>query len=158
MASSTMTTAPHQASNTPGCRAKRHRESVHSLGSGAGECARPIGTRARTGVSEAMGITTRITSGAGTSAVETILHIRLLGAFQVTVGGQPVPDRIWRLRKARSLIKLLALHPDQRLPREQAMDLLGPDLDPAAASNTLRGAIHAARRALAPHGTVNARG
>jgi hypothetical protein len=38
------------------------------------------------------------------------VHVSLLGGFSVTVNGQPVPDR-WRLRKAKTLVKLLALAP-----------------------------------------------
>ena len=42
------------------------------------------------------------------------VHVALLGGFSVTVNGQPVPDR-WRLRKAKTLVKLLALAPRHRL-------------------------------------------
>jgi hypothetical protein len=37
-------------------------------------------------------------------------------------------DASWRLRKAAGLVKLLALAEGHRLHREQAMDLLWPDL------------------------------
>ncbi len=47
------------------------------------------------------------------------------------------------------MVKLLALAPGHRLHREQVMDLLWPDLGRTAASNNLREALHAARRALA---------
>jgi DNA-binding SARP family transcriptional activator len=43
-----------------------------------------------------------------------------------------------------------ALAPGHRLHREQAMDLLWPDLGKKSASNNLRQALHAARRALEP--------
>jgi predicted ATPase/DNA-binding SARP family transcriptional activator len=56
----------------------------------------------------------------------------------------------WRLRKARSLVKLLALSAGHRLHREQAMELLWPGLDPRSASNNLHQVLHAARRALEP--------
>jgi DNA-binding SARP family transcriptional activator len=56
----------------------------------------------------------------------------------------------WHLRKARSLIKLLALAAGHRLHREQAMDLLWPSLEPKAALNNLHQILHAARRALEP--------
>jgi len=54
--------------------------------------------------------------------------VRLLGRFSVVVDGVEVDDRAWRLRKARTLVKLLALQPERRLHREQAMELLWPDL------------------------------
>ena len=62
--------------------------------------------------------------------------------------GHPVPDGAWRLKKARELVKLLALAPRHRLHREQAMDALWRELDPAAAANNLHQAVHVARRAL----------
>jgi predicted ATPase len=76
--------------------------------------------------------------------------ITLLGGFAATVDGEPVAEGAWRLKKARELVKLLALAPEHRLHREQAMDLLWRDRDPAAAANNLHQAVHAARRALDP--------
>ena len=72
----------------------------------------------------------------------------LLGGFAAVAGGSEVPDSAWRLRKAKELVKLLALADGHRLHREQAMDALWPDRDPAAAANNLNQAVHAARRAL----------
>ncbi len=72
----------------------------------------------------------------------------LLGGFAAEAGGSPVPDSAWRLRKARELVKLLALADGHRLHREQAMDVLWPDRDLAAAANNLNQAVHAARKAL----------
>ncbi len=72
----------------------------------------------------------------------------LLGGFAAEAGGSPVPDSAWRLRKARELVKLLALADGHRLHREQAMDVLWPDRDPGSAANNLNQAVHAARKAL----------
>ena len=74
--------------------------------------------------------------------------INLLGGFAATVDGAPVPDNGWRLRKARELVKLLALTPGRRVHREQAMEALWPDRDPGAAANNLHQAVHVARRTL----------
>ena len=49
-----------------------------------------------------------------TSAAE--VHVSLLGGFAVTVAGEPVEDR-WRLRKAKTLVKLLALARTSAAPR-----------------------------------------
>ncbi len=76
------------------------------------------------------------------------LRIWLLGGFRATVGSREVESSEWRLRKARSLVKLLALAPSRRLHREQLLEVLWPDLEPEAASNNLRKALHVARRAL----------
>ncbi len=76
------------------------------------------------------------------------LAIGLLGGFSASVDGVAVPETAWRLKKARELVKLLALADGHRLHREQAMDELWRELDPAAAANNLNQAVHVARRAL----------
>ena len=74
----------------------------------------------------------------------------MLGGFRVSVGSRTVGEDGWRLRKAASLVKLLALDPRHRLHRERVMEWLWPGLDPKAAANNLRYALHVARRVLAP--------
>jgi predicted ATPase/DNA-binding SARP family transcriptional activator len=76
------------------------------------------------------------------------LWIELLGAFRVRVGDQVIAAEVWRRRKARSLVKLLALAPHYRLHREQVMELLWPDADPQAALNSLHQTLYLARRIL----------
>src|SRR5688572_1300884 len=55
------------------------------------------------------------------------VRIRLLGGFSVWVGERKVDESAWRLKKAASLIKLLALATSHRIHRERAMDLLWPE-------------------------------
>jgi predicted ATPase len=74
--------------------------------------------------------------------------INLLGGFAATVDGVPMAENGWRLRKARELVKLLALAPGHRVHREQAMEALWPERDPGAAANNLHQAVYVARRAL----------
>ena len=76
------------------------------------------------------------------------LGIDLLGGFRVAAGEMMVDEAAWRLRKARGLVKLLALTAEHRLHREQVIEALWPDRQPAAASNNLRQALFVARRAL----------
>jgi predicted ATPase len=76
------------------------------------------------------------------------VSVSLLGGFVAAVDGVPVPESAWRLKKARELVKLLALAPGHRLHREQAMDVLWRDRGPAAAANNLHQAVYVARRAL----------
>ncbi len=85
----------------------------------------------------------------GGAAPQT-LRLWLLGGFGVSVGSRRIGKDEWHLRKARSLIKVLALAGGHRLHREQAMELLWPDLDPKAALNNLHYALHIARRTLEP--------
>ncbi len=89
-------------------------------------------------------------------AVGTTVQIRLFGAFAVRVGADDVPEGAWRLRKAKSLVKLLALEPDRRIHRERATELLWPDRTPEAAANNFHQALYVARRALETAG-VDAR-
>jgi DNA-binding SARP family transcriptional activator len=77
-----------------------------------------------------------------------VLRIELLGGFSVTVGQDVVPAAVWRRSRAAALVKLLALSPRHRLQREEVMDLLWPDLAPAAAAANLRKALHYARKAV----------
>jgi predicted ATPase len=76
------------------------------------------------------------------------VSVSLLGGFAACVDGVAVPESAWRLKKARELVKLLALAPGHRLHREQAMDVLWRERAPAAAANNLHQAVYVARRAL----------
>lgn len=78
------------------------------------------------------------------------LRISLLGSFRIQLGPRTIEEGEWRLRKAASIIKLLALVPEHRVHRERIMDLFWPKLDPEAAANNLRYALHYARRMLEP--------
>ncbi|MGH2880118.1 MAG: ATP-binding protein [Solirubrobacteraceae bacterium] len=79
---------------------------------------------------------------------DEVLHIGLLGAFSISVGDSVIAEDAWRLRKAKTLIKLLALAPEHRLHVDQAAELLWAGRDPDSARNNLHQAIFAARRAL----------
>jgi predicted ATPase/DNA-binding SARP family transcriptional activator len=81
------------------------------------------------------------------------LRIQLLGPFTVRVNGNAVENGRWRLRKAKSLVAMLALAPGQRSPREQVLDRLWPVLEPAAAARNLHQTLYVARQALAGLGT-----
>src|SRR6476620_547644 len=74
-----------------------------------------------------------------------LLRLELLGGFRVTLGDQVIEEPAWRLRKARSLVKLLALAPEHVLHRDQLLDLLWPNLNPDAAANNLRYTLHVTR-------------
>ncbi|MFW6074791.1 MAG: hypothetical protein ACOC9Y_04300, partial [Chloroflexota bacterium] len=65
------------------------------------------------------------------------LDIHLLGWFQVVGNGKVVDDRAWRLTKARSLVKLLALSPGHRLHHELIIETLWPGRPLKAARNNL---------------------
>jgi DNA-binding SARP family transcriptional activator len=86
-----------------------------------------------------------------------VVRVWLLGGFRVSVGDRKGDASTWRLRKAASLIKLLALAPGHRLQRDRAMDLLWPESGRKSASNNLRQILHATRRTLIPDPTQGSR-
>jgi predicted ATPase/DNA-binding SARP family transcriptional activator len=81
------------------------------------------------------------------------LYVTLLGGFSVQLGRDPVPQA-WRLRKSKTLVKLLALADGHLVHRDVLTELLWPGADPVAAANNLHQALHAARRALAAGGQL----
>jgi DNA-binding SARP family transcriptional activator len=83
------------------------------------------------------------------------VEVRLLGGFEVRVDGDEVPASAWTHGRARDLVKLLALAPGHRLPRDRVLDELWPQLEPGAALANLHKAAHHGRRALGhPDGVV----
>src|SRR3954469_927759 len=77
-----------------------------------------------------------------------VVQIRLFGAFEVRVGDEVIPEGAWRLRKGKSLVKLLALSPERRVHRERATELLWPDRTSESAANNFHQALYVARRAF----------
>ena len=76
------------------------------------------------------------------------VDIFLLGGFSVVVDGRPIAAQAWSRRNASALVKVLALQPDRRLPRERLLDLLWPDLLLDTAAPRLHKAAHHARTTL----------
>ena len=74
------------------------------------------------------------------------LAVRLMGGFQLEVSGAAVPDDAWRLRRAKTVIKLLALTPERRLHREQLAEALWPDGESSPAG--LHQVLYVARKAI----------
>ncbi len=74
------------------------------------------------------------------------LTLTLLGAFTITLDGEPVT----RLEsdKVRALLVRLALEPDRAFRREALSALLWPDAAPSNAAQNLRQALYNLRRAL----------
>jgi DNA-binding SARP family transcriptional activator len=87
-------------------------------------------------------------SGTSTDERPEPVRIWLLDGFRVSVGSRTIEHYEWRLRKATSLVKLLALAPHHRLHREQVMDRLWPGSGKRSASNNLRQIVHTTRKTL----------
>ena len=75
-----------------------------------------------------------------------VLRVRLLGDFAVQVDGREVADAAWRRRKARTLVKLLALAPGHVQHRDELIEAMWPDAPSGA--NNMHQALFAARRAV----------
>jgi DNA-binding SARP family transcriptional activator len=66
------------------------------------------------------------------------LRMFLLGRFEVRAGDDVIIDQAWHHRKAKALLKLLAVQRDRALHREQVLDAFWARLDPSAAAGNLR--------------------
>lgn len=82
------------------------------------------------------------------SRAPTSLEVHLLGPFRVLVDGEVLEERRWPRRKAKLLVKLLALQPHHRFHREQLMELLWPEQDPESSAKSIHWTIYLARQAL----------
>ncbi|MGH2448430.1 MAG: tetratricopeptide repeat protein [Chloroflexota bacterium] len=78
------------------------------------------------------------------------LQIRLLGSFSVSLAGQELPVAL-PAGKSTSLVKLLALAVEHRLPAEQIIEALWPDLGLTQARSNLHLVLHTSRRSLDPN-------
>src|SRR5512135_186775 len=85
------------------------------------------------------------------------LELRLLGDFRAEIDGQPIAPSVWRQGRAASLVKLLALAPTKRLPREEVIEALWPGISPEAGGTNVRKAVHFARRALGGEAVIGGR-
>ena len=96
----------------------------------------------------------RVTAGDGARSPEwsiAPLRVELLGGFRVERADGALPQSAWQQRRAaKTLTKLLAIHPRHALHREQILDILWRDVDVASALNSFGKALHAARHALEP--------
>lgn len=87
-----------------------------------------------------------------------LLELRVLGGFSVRVDGREIPAAAWAQRRAAELVKLLALMPGHRAPREQVIETLWPRLEPGAGAANLHKAAHYARAALGTSDALVLRG
>jgi predicted ATPase/DNA-binding SARP family transcriptional activator/DNA-binding CsgD family transcriptional regulator/transcriptional regulator with XRE-family HTH domain len=109
---------------------------------------------ARTLTGDATGFTGHQLS-AYAGAGSDVVRVAMLGGFRVDVGGCPVLGT-WRLRKSKTLVKLLALADGHGVHRDVLAEVLWPGMEAVVAVNNLHQVLHAARRALAPDGSPQA--
>jgi DNA-binding SARP family transcriptional activator len=73
------------------------------------------------------------------------VRFSLLGGFRLQCGEHSLNDDQINLRKARDLLKLLALSPHHRLHREEVLDLLWPEQSPQQAAHNLSQTLYTLR-------------
>jgi ATP/maltotriose-dependent transcriptional regulator MalT/DNA-binding SARP family transcriptional activator len=78
-----------------------------------------------------------------------VIFIQTLGTFRVIRDGFPVPNTAWKSKKARDLLKVLVTR-RRPIPREQLIELLWPETDPALAGNRLSVLLSTVREVLQP--------
>ena len=76
------------------------------------------------------------------------IFVHLLGGFTVWLGPNQIEEEAFSRKKAKQLLKLLALQSNFRLHREQVIECLWPDLSISSAKAQLYKAVHQVRRAL----------
>lgn len=79
------------------------------------------------------------------------LEIRMFGRFEVYIFGEKLNETEIKGRKARSLLKLLAHQRHFQMVRDQATEILWPDLDMSASNSQLYKALHHIRKAFSKY-------
>lgn len=78
------------------------------------------------------------------------LTVHLMGAFRLRRGEVWIEDEAWHRPIVQRLFYYFALHPDQPLSRDQILEALWPDSDPAKAWGTFRTVYSRLRKLLEP--------
>ena len=82
--------------------------------------------------------------------VEPAVAICTLGEFRVLRQGEPVPAGEWQSKKARDVLKMLVARRGRPAPREQLMEALWPEEDPARSTKRLSVLLTTVRAILDP--------
>ncbi|MCA2219244.1 AfsR/SARP family transcriptional regulator [Jidongwangia harbinensis] len=77
-----------------------------------------------------------------------MVTVKVLGHFEVLIGGTPVPSAAWQSRKARELLLILVARRGRAVPREELTHLLWPDDPSARAGHRLSNLLSLVRAVL----------
>jgi DNA-binding SARP family transcriptional activator len=86
------------------------------------------------------------------NGMEARWQIELLGGLRATRGDRVITQ--FRTQKTGALLAYLAYYPQRTHPRDHLIELLWPEADPAAGSNSLSQALSSLRRQLEPAGVA----
>lgn len=78
------------------------------------------------------------------------LRVLTLGAFQVWRGAHLIPPHGWRREKARQLFQILLTYRQAPLDRDQIIEYLWPELDPASAQRNFKVTLNTLYTVLEP--------
>ena len=92
-----------------------------------------------------------------TSEGAVAVDVRLLGGFEVRVGGRVVPVPAWRSRQARTLVRILVARRGRPVTRCELCELLWPDDDPVRTGHRLSVLLSVVRCVLDPTKRVGPR-
>ena len=76
--------------------------------------------------------------------------IRALGAFEVAIDGQTIPEDGWPRKKTKEVLKLLLTEPGTAFTVDLIIEALFPDADPSRAARNVQARISELRRVLEP--------
>jgi DNA-binding SARP family transcriptional activator len=79
-----------------------------------------------------------------------LLSVHCMGGFKVFRDSKPIPDKQWKSKRAKTLVKMLAAQDNLAMLREQAMEALWTDEDPTRLKMTVNAMLHRARKVLEP--------
>ena len=86
--------------------------------------------------------------GFGKQSPET-LHIKALGALEISAAGRVLKFEDWRSRRALRLFQYLLIYRFRWVPRDEIIEALWPETDPAKGLNSLRQTVFVLRNTLA---------
>ena len=78
------------------------------------------------------------------------LQIYCLGDFRVELDHAVLSDSAWKSKQSRTLLKMLLAQDDQKLRREQVVEMLWPDVEPEKQRLAYNVMLHRMRKALQP--------
>jgi DNA-binding SARP family transcriptional activator len=112
---------------------------------------RAVATTRRLGFAPVEAVARRwLPNSAGAAPGVAGLELQVLGPVVATVDGRDVDDRAWRSRKAREVLVVLALAGEAGRGRDEVIEAVWPDRDPAKGRSLLRTALADIRRILEP--------
>ena len=82
------------------------------------------------------------------------IALQTLGGFRVLRRGEAVPPEAWKSKKARDLLKILIARRGKPVARDELIEALWPEEDPARTGNRLSVALSTLRAVLDPERTL----